>query len=81
MIPTTIPYAKLEKTTIAVLPDSEYGTASAANVPTNTLNSFSNVKTGPMVGIGSGVPSEKRDIYLGEILVSASHDKNGGLIQ
>lgn len=47
---------------IAALPDSEYGTASAANVATNMLNSFLNVIIGLMVGIGGGIPSEKHDI-------------------
>lgn len=66
---------------IAALPDSEYGTASAANVATNMLNSFLNVRIGLMVGIGGGIPSEKHDIHLGDIVVSASRDSTGGVFQ
>ncbi|KAJ5949221.1 hypothetical protein N7454_000805 [Penicillium verhagenii] len=62
---------------IAVLPDGEYGTASAASVATNMLNSFPNVKIGLMVGIGGGVPSEKHDIRLGDVVVSASSGGSG----
>ncbi|KAJ5935168.1 hypothetical protein N7466_004715 [Penicillium verhagenii] len=62
---------------IAVLPDGEYGTASAASVATNMLNSFPNVKIGLMVGIGGGVPSERHDIRLGDVVVSASSGGSG----
>lgn len=66
---------------IAVLPDGEYGTASAASAATNMLNSFPNVRIGLMVGIGGGVPSEKHDIRLGDIVVSATRDGKGGVFQ
>lgn len=66
---------------IAVLPDGEYGTASAATTATNMLNSFPNVRIGLMVGIGGGVPSEKHDIRLGDIVVSAPRDGKGGVFQ
>ncbi|EED16650.1 WD-repeat protein, putative [Talaromyces stipitatus ATCC 10500] len=66
---------------IAVLPDGEYGTASAATVATNMLNSFPNVRIGLMVGIGGGAPSRKHDIRLGDIVVSAPRDGEGGVLQ
>lgn len=66
---------------VAVLPDGEYGTASAANVATNMLNSFHNVRIGLMVGIGGGVPSERHDIRLGDIVVSAPRGGEGGVFQ
>ncbi|KAJ5930977.1 hypothetical protein N7466_006470 [Penicillium verhagenii] len=53
---------------IAALPYGEYGTASAANVATNLLNSFPNVRIGLMVGIGGGRPSKKHDFRLGDIV-------------
>ncbi|QGA15960.1 hypothetical protein EYB26_003627 [Talaromyces marneffei] len=65
---------------IAVLPDGEYGTASAASVATNMLHSFPNVRIGLMVGIGGGAPS-KHDIRLGDIVVSAPRDGEGGVFQ
>jgi hypothetical protein len=47
---------------IAVLPDGEYGTSSAASVARDMLYSFPNVRIGLMVGIGGGAPSQKHDI-------------------
>ncbi|EED20910.1 G-protein beta WD-40 repeats containing protein, putative [Talaromyces stipitatus ATCC 10500] len=66
---------------IAVLPDGEYGTASAASVATNMLHSFPNVRISLMVGIGGGAPSRKHDIRLGDIVVSAPCDGEGGVFQ
>jgi nucleoside phosphorylase len=66
---------------IAVLPDREYGTASAAAVAANMLSSFPNVRIGLMVGIAGGAPSKKHDIRLGDIVVSTPQDKEGGVFQ
>lgn len=66
---------------IAILPDGEYGTVAAASVATNMLSSFPNVRLGLMVGIGGGVPSEKHDIRLGDVVVSAPRDGEGGVFQ
>ncbi|RYP92526.1 hypothetical protein DL770_001392 [Monosporascus sp. CRB-9-2] len=66
---------------IAVLPDGEYGTASAASVARDMLHSFPNVRIGLMVGIGGGAPSRKHDIRLGDIVVSAARDGKGGVFQ
>ncbi|KAH8652933.1 hypothetical protein BGZ61DRAFT_374430, partial [Ilyonectria robusta] len=66
---------------IAVLPDGEYGTSSAASVATNMLHSFPNIRIGLMVGIGGGAPSEKHDIRLGDIVISAPRDGEGGVFQ
>ncbi|OQE34403.1 hypothetical protein PENCOP_c018G00646 [Penicillium coprophilum] len=63
---------------IAVLPDGEHGTASAASVATNMLNSFQNIRIGLMVGIGGGVPSESHDIRLGDVVVSAPRGGESG---
>jgi nucleoside phosphorylase len=66
-------------TVIAVLPDGEYGTSSAARVASRMLLSFPNVRIGLMVGIGGGAPSRQRDIRLGDIVVSATRDRKGGV--
>ena len=66
---------------IAVLPDGEYGTASAAGVATTMLHSFPNIRMGLMVGIGGGAPSTKHDIHLSNIMVSAPRDSEGGVLQ
>ena len=66
---------------IAVLPDGEYGTDSAAGVARDMLHSFPNVRIGLMVGIGGGAPSEKHDIRLGDIVISSPRGGRGGVFQ
>ncbi|KAK1641297.1 hypothetical protein BDP81DRAFT_131052 [Colletotrichum phormii] len=66
---------------IAVLPNGEYGIASAAVVAGDMLHSFPNIRLGLMVGIGGGAPSQKHDIRLGDIVVSSPHDGKGGVFQ
>ncbi|UKZ77609.1 hypothetical protein TrVFT333_005333 [Trichoderma virens FT-333] len=66
---------------IATLPLGEYGIASAATVARDMMHSFPNVRIGLMVGIGGGAPSGNHDIRLGDIVVSAPKDGNGGLLQ
>ncbi|KAJ5095301.1 hypothetical protein N7532_007592 [Penicillium argentinense] len=66
---------------IAVLPDGDYGTASAANVATNMLNTFYNIRIGLMVGIGGSVLSDSHDIRLGDVVVSAPRGGEGGVFQ
>ncbi len=66
---------------IATLPNGEYGTACAAQVAANMLNSFPNVRVGLMVGIGGGAPSDKNDIRLGDIVVGVPRDGERGVFQ
>lgn len=66
---------------IAVLPEEDNGTASAASVARDMLHSFPNVRIGLMVGIGGGAPSSRHDIRLGDIVVSVPHDGKGGVFQ
>ncbi|KAF5132808.1 hypothetical protein E5D57_003430 [Metarhizium anisopliae] len=66
---------------IAVLPDGEYGTSSAAVVARDMLHSFPSVRIGLMVGIGGGAPSAYHDVRLGDIVVSAPWDGNSGVFQ
>ncbi|KAL4783423.1 ankyrin [Aspergillus varians] len=65
---------------IAVLPIGEYGTASAASVAKDMVNAFPNVRIGLMVGIGGGVPTT-HDVRLGDVVVSAPRDGQGGVFQ
>ncbi|KAL8400670.1 hypothetical protein RB594_000900 [Gaeumannomyces avenae] len=66
---------------MACLPMGNIGTASAAIVATNLTYSFPNVRLGLMVGIGEGAPRlPKRDIRLGDIVVSSPRNNNGGVI-
>ncbi|KAK1251818.1 hypothetical protein MKX07_007297 [Trichoderma sp. CBMAI-0711] len=66
---------------IAVLPDGEYGISSATGVAKDMLHSFPNIKVGLMVGIGGGAPSQKHDIRLGDVVVSAPRNGSGGVSQ
>ncbi|KAK1621887.1 nucleoside phosphorylase domain-containing protein [Colletotrichum phormii] len=66
---------------IAVLPNGEYGIASAAVVAGDMLHSFPNIRLGLMVGIGGGAPSQKHDIRLGDIVVSSPRNGKGGVFQ
>ncbi|PLB42630.1 purine and uridine phosphorylase [Aspergillus candidus] len=66
---------------IGVLAAGEYGIASAANVARDMLNSFPNVRLGLMVGIGGGVPSERHDVRLGDVVVSVPCEGVGGVLQ
>ena len=66
---------------IAVLPDGEYGMASAAGVARGMLHSFPNIRFGLMVGTGGGVPSARHDIRLGDIVVSMPRAGMGGVVK
>ncbi|KAL7937028.1 ankyrin repeat-containing domain protein [Trichoderma chlorosporum] len=77
----TLGRIKDHKVVIAVLPDGEYGIASAANVAKDLLHSFPNVRIGLLVGIGGGAPSESHDIRLGDVVVSSSRNGTGGIFQ
>ncbi|CAG9991613.1 unnamed protein product [Clonostachys byssicola] len=69
------------KVVIAVLPDGEYGTSSAASVAKDMLRTFTNIRIALMVGIGGGAPSAANDIRLGDIVVSSPRNQKGGVIQ
>ncbi|KAK2597402.1 hypothetical protein QQS21_006026 [Conoideocrella luteorostrata] len=64
---------------IVILPDP--GTAAAASVAKDLSRTFPNLRFGLMVGIGGGAPSEKHDVRLGDIVVSAPGNRNGGVFQ
>ncbi|RWA07101.1 hypothetical protein EKO27_g7995 [Xylaria grammica] len=66
---------------IAVLPGGEYGASSAANVASNMLRTFPQIRIGLMVGIGGGAPSEEHDIRLGDVVVSMPSGGNAGVLQ
>jgi nucleoside phosphorylase len=66
---------------IAVLPNGQYGTNSAATVAAHMLDSFPNIRIGLMVGIGGGAPSPKHDIRLGDVVVGTPCNGYGGVFQ
>jgi nucleoside phosphorylase len=64
---------------VAILPEGSYGVVAAANVASDMLRSFPNIRFGLMVGIGGGAPSRKHDIRLGDIVVSTPQNGIGGV--
>ncbi|KAJ5730456.1 nucleoside phosphorylase domain-containing protein [Penicillium malachiteum] len=66
---------------IACLPAGVYGTSSASIVATQMLHAFPSIIFGLMVGIGGGVPSERADIRLGDVVVSRPVGSFGGVVQ
>ncbi|KAF5688598.1 monocarboxylate transporter [Fusarium denticulatum] len=47
-----------------------YGTAKAATVAGNMVHSFLNIHIGIMVSIGGGVPTTRKEVRLGDVVVS-----------
>ena len=66
---------------VAVLPDGEYGLTTAAGVARDMVHSFPNIRIGLMVGIAGGAPSKEHDIRLGDIVVGAPRDGEGGVFE
>ncbi|KAK1854840.1 nacht and ankyrin domain protein [Colletotrichum chrysophilum] len=66
---------------IAVMPQKEYGTTTAATTAKDMIRSFPQIRLGVMVGIGGGAPSQEHDIRLGDVVVSSRGKGSGGVIQ
>jgi len=66
---------------LASLPAGVYGTTSAAVVATQIQSSFESIRFGLMVGIGGGIPSERFDTRLGDVVVSKPENSYGGFVQ
>ncbi|OAQ67740.2 Pfs domain-containing protein [Pochonia chlamydosporia 170] len=65
----------------ACLPSGEYGTNSAAAAAANMRRSFKSIRFCLLVGIAGGVPSDKNDIRLGDVVVSRPTGNWSGVIQ
>lgn len=57
------------------------GKGAAATVATNLSRSFPAVEWRFLVGIGGGVPSERHDIRLGDVVISMPEGQHGGVVQ
>jgi nucleoside phosphorylase len=66
---------------IASLPAGYLGTISAATVASNMARTFPSIALRLLVGIGGGVPSEKVDIRLGDVVISMPSGTQGGVVQ
>jgi hypothetical protein len=69
----------LHNVVLACLPAGVIGKASAAVVAKDMMRSFP-IKVGLMVGICSGVWSERVDIRLGDVVVSQPDGMHGGVV-
>jgi hypothetical protein len=69
----------LHNVVIAVLPDGEHGTDSAAGVARDMLHSFTNIRMGLIVGVGNGAPGPSRDIRPGDAAESSPVHEKGAL--
>ncbi|PVH68835.1 TPR-like protein [Cadophora sp. DSE1049] len=63
------------------LPAGRQGHTSAAVAAQQTMAKFLNITSVLLVGIAGGVPSEKNDIRLGDVVVSFPRGKYGGVVQ
>ena len=69
------------KIVIAGLPDGLTGIASATTVADQLWVTFRRVKALLLVGIGSGVPTTKNDMRLGDVVVSRPDEWYRGVVQ
>lgn len=67
---------------LASLPMARVGITQAGMLATEMLRSFPKLRFGLMVGIAGGAPTAKRDIRLGDLVVSTPDDFNrlGGVV-
>lgn len=65
---------------IACLPGTQ-GKSAAAHVAADLERTFPHVQYRLLVGIGGGVPSDKHDIRLGDVVVSMPDGQYGGVVQ
>ncbi|PON22523.1 pfs domain-containing protein [Trichoderma gamsii] len=62
------------------------GTTSASQTVTNMVRTFRKIRFGLLVGVGGGAPAPpshdpRKDIHLGDVVVSFPRDGHGGVIQ
>ncbi|KAH7231101.1 nucleoside phosphorylase domain-containing protein [Fusarium tricinctum] len=65
---------------LATFPGNQ-GKGAAATVATNINRTFPTIKWRLLVGIGGGVPSDRHDIRLGDIVISMPDGPYGGVVQ
>ncbi|OJI97354.1 hypothetical protein ASPVEDRAFT_122198 [Aspergillus versicolor CBS 583.65] len=65
---------------ITCLPENQ-GKGAAAIVATNMARTFPGIELRLLVGIGGGVPSDKHDIRLGDVVIGMPEGLHSGVIQ
>ena len=61
-------------------PSGDHGNVSATMVASQLVSSFQFIRFGLVVGIGGGVPSQRMDIRLGDIVVGKPALEGGGVV-
>jgi nucleoside phosphorylase len=56
------------------------GPSGAARITANVRRTFKNIRFGFLVGIGGGIPSERHDVRLGDVVVGIPGDGLGGVL-
>lgn len=69
------------KIVITCLPSGDQGHIPAASVARDMQSAFPKIRFWLLVGIGGGVPTERNDIRLGDVVVSNPSNTDGGVIQ
>jgi nucleoside phosphorylase len=69
------------KVVIACLPSGRPGLSAASKLASDMRQKFSGIRYGFMVGTGGGVPSDRDDIRLGDVVVSQPSLEHGGVVQ
>ena len=59
----------------------QQGKGAAATVATNMSRTFPRIELRFFVGIGGGVPSNRHDIRLGDVVISMPEGRHGGVVQ
>ncbi|KAK1238101.1 hypothetical protein MKX08_002680 [Trichoderma sp. CBMAI-0020] len=66
---------------ISCLPPGHRGTTPATRLAKDMMRSFPQLRFLLMVGTAGGVPTEERDIRLGDVVVSQPNKRSGGVFQ
>src|ERR1700761_8355330 len=66
---------------IGYLPHGSQGIGAAATMATDMRRTFPSVQLRLLVGIGGGIPSQKNDIRLGDVVVGMPDGIHGGVVQ
>ncbi|KAH8807412.1 hypothetical protein F5884DRAFT_856993 [Xylogone sp. PMI_703] len=66
---------------MACLSGGQMGTGPAAIVAENMRRTFKNIRFALLVGIGGGVPDKKKDVRLGDVVVSHPYKTYTGVVQ
>ncbi|KFG85253.1 hypothetical protein MANI_114843 [Metarhizium anisopliae] len=77
----TYRFGRIGEHYVVVAQPNEKGKVNASNIAAHVTFQFPNVRLALMVGIGGGIPSDEKDIRLGDVAVSKPEDGLPGVLQ